>query len=291
MSYTDFFRRATRTEEQPDGLTPFPYQDRLAKESWPELLDVPTGMGKTAAVVLAWLWKRGWRERGCEAAPDTETPRRLVYCLPMRVLVEQTERNACRWLENLAVAGLPGDNKVSVRLLMGGSDDVKKPTWADYPEEDAILIGTQDMLLSRALMRGYGMSRYQWPVHFAWLHNEASWSRNSTASGGNPLSEYRAPRPQLRRARATLGHTRSGAAKCGSCGASAGHHHACNPQHCRAGAAPVYRSGKPPRGIGGDQTTGGAEISKRRTHLFHQNAFFISDARTARETVLFESTS
>src|SRR5437660_10489730 len=38
-----------------------------------------------------------------------------------------------------------------------------------------ILIGTQDMLLSRALMPGYGMSRYQWPVHFAWLHNDAMW--------------------------------------------------------------------------------------------------------------------
>jgi CRISPR-associated endonuclease/helicase Cas3 len=52
---------------------------------------------------------------------------------------------------------------------------VRKATWADCPEEDAILIGTQDMLLSRALMRGYGMSRYQWPVHFAWLHNDALW--------------------------------------------------------------------------------------------------------------------
>jgi len=175
MSYTDFFKRATRTEKQPDGLKPFPYQCHLAEKPWPELLDVPTGMGKTAAVVLAWLWKRGWREGRCEAGPDAETPRRLVYCLPMRVLVEQTERNARRWLEKLAVAGMPGENKVSVHLLMGGSEDVKKPTWADYPEEDAILIGTQDMLLSRALMRGYGMSRYQWPVHFAWLHNDALW--------------------------------------------------------------------------------------------------------------------
>jgi hypothetical protein len=26
-----------------------------------------------------------------------------------------------------------------------------------------------------ALMRGYGMSRCQWPVHFAWLHNDAFW--------------------------------------------------------------------------------------------------------------------
>lgn len=175
MSYTDFFKRATRTEKQPDGLKPFPYQCHLAEEPWPELLDVPTGMGKTAAVVLAWLWKRGWREGGREAGPDAGTPRRLVYCLPMRVLVEQTERNASQWLKNLAVAGMPGENKVSVHLLMGGSEDVKKATWADYPEEDAILIGTQDMLLSRALMRGYGMSRYQWPVHFAWLHNDALW--------------------------------------------------------------------------------------------------------------------
>ena len=175
MSYANFFGRATRDEAHSDGLKPFPYQCRLAEEPWPELLDVPTGMGKTAAVALAWLWKRGWREGRREAGPDAETPRRLVYCLPMRVLVEQTERNARRWLENVAVAGMPGENKVSVHLLMGGSEDVKKPTWADYPEEDAILIGTQDMLLSRALMRGYGMSRYQWPVHFAWLHNDALW--------------------------------------------------------------------------------------------------------------------
>lgn len=172
MSYAEFFRIAT----QPDALKPFPYQQQLAEEGkWPELLNIPTGMGKTAAVTVAWLWKRGWREGEREASPDAETPRRLVYCLPMRVLVEQTERNARRWLENLAVAGIPGENKVSVHLLMGGSEDVKKATWADYPEEDAILIGTQDMLLSRALMRGYGMSRYQWPVHFAWLHNDALW--------------------------------------------------------------------------------------------------------------------
>jgi CRISPR-associated endonuclease/helicase Cas3 len=175
MSYGEFFKRATRTEQQPEGLTPFPYQRRLGEEPWPELLNIPTGMGKTAAVALAWLWKRGWRPGGERETLHTATPRRLVYCLPMRVLVEQTERNLCQWLENLAIEGLPGENKVSVHLLMGGSEDVKKATWADYPEEDAILIGTQDMLLSRALMRGYGMSRYQWPVHFAWLHNDAMW--------------------------------------------------------------------------------------------------------------------
>lgn len=175
MSYTRFFERATRSEGAPDGLKPFPYQCRLAEALWPDLLDVPTGMGKTAAVVLAWLWKRGWREGGHREQPDPCTPRRLVYCLPMRVLVEQTERNTRHWLENLAVEGMPGESKVSVQLLMGGSEDVKKATWTEHPEEDVILIGTQDMLLSRALMRGYGMSRYQWPMHFAWMHNDALW--------------------------------------------------------------------------------------------------------------------
>ncbi len=175
MSYDAFFEQATRTKAQPEGLKPFPYQRFLAQEPWPDFLDVPTGMGKTAAVTLAWLWKRGWRKGGRAVRPDGATPRRLIVCLPMRVLVEQTQRNARQWLEALEIAGPPAAERVSVHVLMGGSEDIKKATWADYPEADSILIGTQDMLFSRALMRGYGMSRYQWPVHFALLHNDAMW--------------------------------------------------------------------------------------------------------------------
>lgn len=52
MSYEDFFKRATRTEDQQHGLTPFQYQRRLAEEDWPKLLDIPTRLGKTAALVL-----------------------------------------------------------------------------------------------------------------------------------------------------------------------------------------------------------------------------------------------
>jgi CRISPR-associated endonuclease/helicase Cas3 len=174
MNYDAFFGKAFA----PDGAaeaSPFPYQRRLAEEAWPALLDIPTGLGKTAAVTLAWLWKRGWRAGGRASAADRETPRRLVWCLPMRVLVEQTQRNVETWLENLGILGAPGDGRVSVHLLMGGSEDVENAAWAEHPEADMILIGTQDMLLSRALMRGYGMSRYQWPVHFALLHNDAFW--------------------------------------------------------------------------------------------------------------------
>jgi CRISPR-associated endonuclease/helicase Cas3 len=164
-TFNDFFRLAM-TENAIEVAVPYPYQCRLASDPWPDLLDIPTGMGKTAAVTLAWVWKRRIQN-------DPDTPRRLIWCLPMRVLVEQTHREIGRWLTNLNLAGEPGDGKVSVHLLMGGADDLK--TWAEHPEEDMILIGTQDMLLSRALMRGYGMSRYLWPVHFAFLHNDAIW--------------------------------------------------------------------------------------------------------------------
>lgn len=170
--YADLFAAAFGSPQ----ARPYEYQRRLAHEAWPELLGIPTGLGKTAAVVLAWLFKRGWRPDGGRLTPDGATPRRLVYCLPMRVLVEQTSDAVRGWLQALGVAGGSGQSRVSVHVLLGGAEDVRQATWAEYPEEDAILIGTQDMLLSRALMRGYGMSRYQWPVHFALLHSDALWA-------------------------------------------------------------------------------------------------------------------
>lgn len=163
MNFRERFARAT------DGRSPYPYQVRLAGEDWPEVLSVPTGMGKTAAVGLAWIHRR--------LENDPFTPRRLVFLLPMRVLAEQTVANLRVWLDRLGVLGRPGDGegRISVSLLMGGEPDVHRPEWAAHPEENAILVGTQDMLLSRALLRGYGISRYQWPVHFALLHTDALW--------------------------------------------------------------------------------------------------------------------
>ena len=145
---------------------PYPYQVRLAMGNWPETLVVPTGFGKTAAVFAAWLWKI--------TQGDAETPRRLVYCLPMRTLVEQTENTAKKWIAAAkAVVGL----EVDLDILMGGRGAGRRglPWWMLYPERPAILIGTQDMLVSAALMRGYGTTRYRWPVDFALLHNDALW--------------------------------------------------------------------------------------------------------------------
>ncbi|HII39342.1 TPA: CRISPR-associated helicase Cas3' [Candidatus Micrarchaeota archaeon] len=165
-SFKAFFYRATTNN-------PFPYQERLAlADDLPDIISVPTGSGKTAAVVLGWIWRRHFHP---DASVRERTPRRLVYCLPMRVLAEQTRRMAVDWLKALDLfAEKPGDNatKIAVTVLMGGEG---KDRWDEYPERDAIIIGTQDMLLSRALNRGYGMSRYRWPMHYALLNNDCLW--------------------------------------------------------------------------------------------------------------------
>lgn len=181
MSYDEFFRSLT-------GHTPFDYQRRLAlREDWPTLIDIPTGLGKTAAIVVAWLWKRRAQPEHC--------PRRLIYCLPMRVLVEQTEASAREWC-NRAASEVGAT--IPVYKLMGGDRD---DAWSSRPDEPAILVGTQDMLLSRALNRGYAMSRYRWPMSFGLLHSDAIWVYDETQIMGVGLETS----AQLEGLRAKLG--------------------------------------------------------------------------------------
>ena len=153
-NFTELFRQAT------GNPNPFPYQKRFAEaDELPELIHAPTGAGKTATAILGWLWRYFFAGK--------PTPRRLAYCLPMRVLVEQTRDEARNWLKNLGL-----DVKVKVHVLMGGEDTEE---WDLDPEKPTILIGTQDMLLSRALNRGYGMGRFRWPMHYGLLNNDCLW--------------------------------------------------------------------------------------------------------------------
>jgi CRISPR-associated endonuclease/helicase Cas3 len=153
MIFDEFFLLAT-------GQQPYAYQTRLAVgETWPDLLQAPTGAGKTEAIVLAWLWRKRF---------GNDMPRRLVYCLPMRVLVEQTRKRIDKWLRNLGEA-----EKIDVNVLMGGEH--ADENWDIKPEREAIFIGTQDMLLSRALNRGYALGRARWPLPYALLNNDCMW--------------------------------------------------------------------------------------------------------------------
>lgn len=81
--FRDFFARLSSWD------TPHDWQVALADQpDWTNrLIRVPTGFGKTLGVLAAWLWHRVRRH-------DDRWPRRLVWCLPMRVLAEQTKADA-----------------------------------------------------------------------------------------------------------------------------------------------------------------------------------------------------
>jgi CRISPR-associated endonuclease/helicase Cas3 len=96
----------------------------------------------------------------------------------MRVLVEQTVEQARQWI---AALKLP----VGVATLMGGEMEEE---WEIRPERPHIIVGTQDMLFSRALNRGYAMSRYRWPAHFGLLNNDCLWVCDEVQLMGDGLA-------------------------------------------------------------------------------------------------------
>jgi CRISPR-associated endonuclease/helicase Cas3 len=167
MTPSDFFYEIT-------GRNAYPFQVKLAENAvFSRAIPAATGTGKTAAAIVAWLYRR--------LVDPLNTPRRLVYCLPMRVLVEQTRQCAAEWLLRAANLGV----RARVYTLMGGELEEE---WETQPDEAAVLIGTQDMLLSRALNRGFGMSRYQWPVHFGLLNNDVLWVCDEVQLMGSGLA-------------------------------------------------------------------------------------------------------
>lgn len=152
--YAAWFERVTK-------MQPHDWQTELAgdTECRDRTIRIPTGFGKTAGTMLAWLFHRV--ELG-----NRTWPTRLVFCLPMRVLVEQTERSIKAWLE------AAGHGEVPVFVLLGGREEAR---WVERLDRPAVLIGTQDMLLSRALNRGYGSARGLWPMEMGLLHHDALW--------------------------------------------------------------------------------------------------------------------
>ncbi len=154
------------------GFTPYEYQRRMAIDGPPEVLEVPTGAGKTLAATLPWLYRRRFHP---DPAVRHATPRRLVLVLPMRVLVEQTVDNVRTWLANVGAPGRGFDvSGIQVEVVMGGERQADDD-WRLRPDADTVLIGTLDMLLSRALNRGYAQSRYVWPVDFGLLSTDCQW--------------------------------------------------------------------------------------------------------------------
>src|SRR6266566_1373153 len=154
-AFNEFYKRAT-------GYEPYGYQARIARDGLPPAVRAATGTGKTG-VILAWLWRR------LHGPHPAGTPRRLVYALPQRSLVDQVAREARGWLANLGLT-----EKIALHVVMGGRGETQGE-WRENMHLPAIVVGTVDSLVSKALNRGYGIGRAIFPIDFALVTNGAHW--------------------------------------------------------------------------------------------------------------------
>src|SRR5690349_7024198 len=102
-SLAQFFCRVTGK----DSIVP--YQERYGSDPFVStLMIIPTGLGKTDAVLVPWLYAL--------ACGKQKLPRRFVFMQPRQNLTEQTVERA---RELVKAAGL----QIRVLQLMGGSED------------------------------------------------------------------------------------------------------------------------------------------------------------------------
>lgn len=184
MTFEEFFRAIYAD----DGYDPFPWQSRLARqvinEDWPEVLDLPTGVGKTNALDIA-IYHLIEQVRALRSGKIERRDARLriFYVVDRRIVVDGAYRHALFLAKRLREAErglladarellqthfqLKGDDEplapLKVSLMRGGM--YRDDSWSLNPTKPTICISTVDQFGSRLLFRGYGVSPSMRPVH------------------------------------------------------------------------------------------------------------------------------
>ncbi len=188
----EFFDRAFR--ELTGGKVPFPWQRRafwhLAQGQIPAAVALPTGTGKTSLIPI-WLVALAWQV----IAGRVSLPRRLVWVVNRRVVVDQATDEAAGLVSRLCIAdqdgpahrGIVGDLRralaqlsflgsrgitpIAVSTLRGEFAD--NGEWKLDPSRPAIVVGTVDMVGSRLLFAGYGDGPSKRALHAGLLGQDA----------------------------------------------------------------------------------------------------------------------
>ena len=161
------------------GYAPFPWQQRLtdqvlANGQWPKVIDLPTGTGKTAVLDTAVF--------AIAACPDI-SPRRIVFVIDRRIVVDQVHQRAQRIRQRIEESATEVLISVKSRLqsvsdgellgiaaLRGGIPVDDK--WAERPNQPWVMVSTVDQFGSRLLFRGYGVTKRMRPIHAGLTGND-----------------------------------------------------------------------------------------------------------------------
>ena len=175
MSFEEFF-------QEMHGVPPFSWQSRLAEfvlseSRYPEVVDLPTGSGKTALMDIAFFAFINNPEK---------MPRRIMFCADRKIIVDQVYDRAKSIqdkIENSTTASaellrkrlneICGGHKNSllgVTPLRGGIPIDNE--WTRHPNMPWVIATTVDQLGSRLLFRGYGVTDRMKPIHAALAGND-----------------------------------------------------------------------------------------------------------------------
>ncbi len=170
--FTPFFKDVHSHE-------PFPWQQRLTEQvlshgAWPKVIDLPTGTGKTAVLDTAVF---------AMAAQPEVSPRRIVFVIDRRIVVDQVYERAQRirdriesgeteilWRVRERLSALSGGEPLGVAVLRGGIPIDNE--WAHRPDQPWVMVSTVDQFGSRLLFRGYGVTPQMRPVHAGLAGND-----------------------------------------------------------------------------------------------------------------------
>ena len=159
---------------------PFAWQrslyERFLADKIPDACDIPTGLGKTSVITI---WLLALAEKLLENPAENKIPRRLVYVVDRRVIVDQATKEAEKVLKRVrALSRLSAMNEkhsdlrgifevlksvsflrdeknlIALSTLRGEFADNRE--WCLDPARPAIIVGTIDMIGSRLLFSAYG---------------------------------------------------------------------------------------------------------------------------------------
>lgn len=195
--FTDFYQEV-------NGDPPFPWQVDLVRQvlserAWPQLIDVPTGLGKTALLDIAVFVAAA---TSAEVGSQRLGRRRVFFVVDRRIVVDEAYDRAVLLATALDRALGSGADTAARRVAVGlrafaptahrgltipapgpGVPEGELRTvlpvtrmrggvtwdssWLDRPDLPGIVVGTVDQVGSRLLFRGYGVSDRRKPIDAA----------------------------------------------------------------------------------------------------------------------------